>query len=72
MHYMYRILQLGGLVAYSPGDFWKIAITRLNLEAIFNQMWVQLEVILIKKQCFLLMGFKKLYNSGLSKRIESV
>ena len=35
---MYRILQL---VAYSPGNFWKMAITKLNLEAIFNQMWVQ-------------------------------
>ena len=42
-----------------------MAIIRLNLEAIFNQMWVQdervqLEVILIKKQkytMFLVIGF---------------
>ena len=24
-----------------PGNFWKLAITRLNLEAIFSQIWVQ-------------------------------
>ena len=31
----------GALVVYSPGNFWKMVITRLNLEAIFNQLWVQ-------------------------------